>query len=453
MLSGTSAVSPPYIYGAPYYGYGYGGYGYPGYYFYPAYLVPRRAPGETYALVVSWIVTVAGGLAVVGGLLLSLLFLAASASGQGNSLSFLGGAAGFTLAPTIGGAFALYFGIRGIMRRPSPRFSIPNPWIFIALAVVAFVAGIVIWNTSPAPGPAIIVMPLAILTGVLPALAIFSFAAWRLHFPSTRRHVWMSLIYGAAGATTLAIIFEALATIIILLILVALGNNITSAITNPTGTNPQSPLDVLVLLLTVSVVAPIIEEGVKPLGAVFIMRRLKTPASAFLMGLAAGVGFDMFETIGYIGMGQADWINVAIDRLGAGLLHGVGAGMGALGWYYFINGKGVPQRWLRGIGCLLYAVLQHAIFNGSNVIPLISPPFAHWSQQIIFIGKLPVQYGDVLYFAFYAIMLGVLVYITGRLARSRQGQPPIASAPVQPADSTAGNINASGVTPVGSSAR
>src|SRR5258708_4824122 len=36
---------------------------------------PRRAPGETYALVVSWIVTVAGGLSILCGLFLGLISL------------------------------------------------------------------------------------------------------------------------------------------------------------------------------------------------------------------------------------------------------------------------------------------------------------------------------------------------------------------------------------------
>ena len=78
-------------------------------------------------------------------------------------------------------------------------------------------------------------------------------------------------------------------------------------------------------------VAPLVEEGVKPLGAILVMPRIRSASEAFLLGLAAGIGFDFVETIGYIGMGEADWISVAIQRVGAGLLHGVGAGMGALG--------------------------------------------------------------------------------------------------------------------------
>ena len=126
----------------------------------------------------------------------------------------------------------------------------------------------------------------------------------------------------------------------------------------------------LFILLIFAVVAPLVEEGLKPLGVVFIMRRLRSPAEAFLLGLAAGVGFDMVETIGYIGSGQADWVSVAIQRVGAGLLHGLGAAMAALGWYYLINGKGVPHRWLKGFGGLAYAVLQHGIFNASNLLGL-----------------------------------------------------------------------------------
>ena len=70
-----------------------------------------------------------------------------------------------------------------------------------------------------------------------------------------------------------------------------------------------------------------------------VIRRTAFASGGVSGGLAGGIGFDMFETVGYIGQGQADWIYVAIERVGAGLLHGVGAGMSALGWYYLIAAR------------------------------------------------------------------------------------------------------------------
>ncbi|HZC76600.1 MAG TPA: PrsW family glutamic-type intramembrane protease, partial [Ktedonobacterales bacterium] len=161
--------------------------------------------------------------------------------------------------------------------------------------------------------------------------------------------------------------------------------------------------------------------------------------------------FDIFETVGYIGSGEADWIGVAIERIGAGLLHGVGAGMATLGWYYLINGKGVPHRWLRGFGGIFYAVLQHAIFNGSNLLGLLPGPVGSWLQQPIFIGKLPLDGGALLFFIYYALIFALLVYVTGRLAHSPPAEPASPARP--PAVQASDALGIGGPTAVGSGGR
>ena len=121
--------------------YPYGPYGYPP-------MQPRRAPGETYALVVSWIVTVIGALSII----LSLLILGISALalyGGSNNLTTLGLAVSFGLAPLVGGVTAMVLGIQGILRRPSHRFTMPSYWFLLALALLALGAGIALWNLYP----------------------------------------------------------------------------------------------------------------------------------------------------------------------------------------------------------------------------------------------------------------------------------------------------------------
>lgn len=412
-------------YGYPAYGYSPYGYGYPfaypAYAYPPMYWSPPRAPGETHALVVSWIVTVFGGLAILCGLFGGVTVSLLTTTGSGDSLATLAVFLAITIGPLVGGGFALYFGIRGVLRKPSPRFTIPSAWLFVALTAVVLIVGIVLWHLFAAPGSTPLALPLLFLSGILPALAILAFTARRLGLPSTRRHVWMSFFYGLTLAPLLAVILELIATVILARVS---GIGITGL---PTDV-PTNPLLIVVLLLTVSVVAPLVEEGVKPLGAVLLMRRLRTPSSAFLLGVAAGVGFDIFETIGYIGQGQADWITIAVERVGAGLLHGVGAGMATLGWYYLINGKGVPHRWLRGIGGILYAVIQHAIFNGVFLITVI-PHLGDALSQPWYIGRLPFQYADFLDFALYVIILGVLFYVTGRLARGARPPETVEASP------------------------
>lgn len=436
--TGNYAPYPSY---APSYG-GYGGYGYPGYYApaypaYPAYPAkPRRTPSETYALVIAWIVTCLAGLSAIGGLIGSLFALIAFFIGLGGDLSFLGAIIGYSLVPILGGGFGLWYGIRGIMRRSSPSFRLPPSWMLLGLTLVAIGGAVALWNINQsfgrAPGDAFGVFPLAALTGALPALAILAFTSQRLHDPSSRRRVWMSLFYGMTLAPLIAVIVEGILAVVIFVALNLSGQNLQGLLSQ--SSSQRTPVETLAIILLVSVVAPLVEEGVKPLGALLAIRRLRAPGEAFLVGLAAGVGFDMFETIGYIGQGQADWVIVAIERIGAGLLHGVGAGMGALAWYYLINGKGVPLRWLRVAGFFLYAILQHSLFNALSVIEQILPGNVNeWLGQPIHIGALPFQRIDAVYLGVYALILTMLIFMTSRLPRA-QGMPePPPPAPTWPA--------------------
>jgi RsiW-degrading membrane proteinase PrsW (M82 family) len=406
-------------------------------YYAPQYAAqPPRAPGETYALVIAWIVTVASALAILGGLLVTALASLGAVTGQGDDLSYLGGIIGFSLAPIVGGGFGLWYGIQGIQRRPSPRFGLPTAWLMLALAVLAVGGGVALWqydySQMRAPGTAAGMLPLAMLAGALPALAILAFTTQRLRNPSTRRHVWMSLFYGMSLAPLLAVIFELILSLIIVAAFHLSAQDAQSVLGQPNTSNP-SPSLVVAMLLVLSVVAPLVEEGVKPLAALLVIRRLRTPAEAFLVGLAAGVGFDMLETIGYIGQGQADWVSIAIDRIGAGLLHGVGAGMGALAWYYLINGSGVRLRWLRAIGCGLYAVLQHSLFNALSFSDQILPSnISAWMNRPFYLGGLPLQNADAIYLVAYGVILGVLTFMTSRLWRARgmaERKPPLAPTP------------------------
>ena len=391
----------------------------------------RREPGEVYALVVAWIVFSFGILSVVGGLLLLLIGGVAAANGSGDSLAVLTTFAGFTLGPILGGVLAIVYGISRAMKRPSAAPNLPSALVMLALTIIALGAAVVLWHFYTSPGLAFAVLPLALIAGFLPALTILAYGVQRLGPATTRRHLWLSLFFGATMAPLFAIIFEGIASLLIFLGLRIARPDLSSGISDVTNTAPQNATDVLFLLLVLAVVAPLVEEGLKPLGVVFIMRRLRSPAEAFLLGLAAGVGFDMVETIGYIGSGQADWVSVAIQRVGAGLLHGLGAAMAALGWYYLINGKGVPRRWLKGFGGLAYAVLQHGFFNASNLLGLVPGPIGDLMSKTLYLGRLPLDSGTILFFGYYAIILGILVYMTGRLRHNMNA--PVGTAPALPA--------------------
>ncbi len=435
---GSAANAPqapaPYgWYGYPAYGYaypntgGYGGYpyggypyGYPysyyGYYPYYAYPVPaRRPPGEVYALVVSWIVIVLGALSIVCGLLASLGLVLVASSQPSLDLSSLGSLSSFIIAPILGGVLALFYGITRVMRRPSQHITLPRSWVFLALTTLVLSTGVVLWDLHRVSGPALPVLPLVILSGTLPAFAILAYGTRRLGSTSTRRHMWLSFFYGATLAPLLAIILETILAIVAFILFEVTGHPLDVNILNLTG-NPNSTEGLIFTLIMLSVIAPVVEEGLKPLGVVLIIGRIGSAAEAFLLGLSAGIGFAVFETLGYISSGEADWVVVAIERIGAGLLHGLGAGFAALGWYYLIRGKGVRLRWLRGFGGIAYAMFQHAAFNASSLIGLL-PGLDNLLSQPIHLGDLPIDTVSILFFIYYLILTGVLVYMARWLAR------------------------------------
>ncbi len=413
------------------------GYGYPYPYYYSPYPAQQKKPGETYAKVLSWILVFLCGLSALGGLVVLLIGIAtalgsvSALAGEGGSLTVLAQLAGFGLALLLGGAFGMYYSVTGIMRRPSPKFTLPPAWVMLALTLLALVGGVALWHVNAfgytTPGTALGVLPLAALCGIAPAATILAFTSQRLGDPATRRHVWMSLFWGAAGATLLAAVLE-----LVLGVIVAVLMNVPFSTALNTNLTSGNPAQSLFILIEISIIAPVVEEGLKPLGALLIIRRLRTPGQAFLVGMAGGIGFDLVETIGYIGMGQADWVYVAIERIGAGLLHGVGAGMAALGWYYLINGKGVPLRWLKGIGCGVYAVVQHAVFNGSNLIALLIPGLSAPLAQPLYLVKLPFESAALIFMVLYVVILTVLIVVTGRIRNAKGMAPPTPKAPAVP---------------------
>ncbi|HEX9070196.1 MAG TPA: PrsW family intramembrane metalloprotease [Ktedonobacterales bacterium] len=390
--------------------------------YYPPYAQPyqrpKRAKGEIYALVVSWIVTVLGGISALLGTLVVLIGVLALTNSP-DSLATVGAVFDFGLVPVVGGILALIVGIRGILRRQSPVFALPSWWLFLGLAILAITAGVVLWNINPSPGLSYAVMPLVVLSGALPALALFALASSRLASPATQRHIGVSMLYGMTLAPLLAIILEVVAAVLIVVVLRSLGHDVSNTVLN-NSFNFQDPVQLVAALLEISVTAAVVEELVKPLGALLIMPRLRTKSEAFLVGMAAGIGFNIVETVGYITGGQADWISIAIERVDAGLLHGVGAGMGALGFWYLINGKGESHRWLKGLGALAYAIAQHAINNGGAVlISALPAPLSTLLNQTLLLGRLPVQAADFVFFAYGGLILVVFLIVTSRLRRSQ----------------------------------
>jgi RsiW-degrading membrane proteinase PrsW (M82 family) len=418
-------------------GYSQPGYAYPpayGYYqWQPVVSGPKR---DTYLLVVSITAFICSCLVILSGLVclaIALLTTVQQSASLPASQLFSGVvlylALGF--AGTIGGGFCLYHSMRSLFfRKPSRNVWLPGFWLFVlGYLVVLGIGGLLHINGQDVTVPLFTGL-LIYLAAIFPALAILALGIRRLsssqreNAPTTWRRFTLALVSGATISIFLALVLELLFT---LLVAFSQSGTVMQFLNNPDAGNPP-PAIYGALFLILSVIAPLVEETVKPLAVLLLIGRVRSKAEAFTLGLACGIGFNLVETTGYISSGYNDWLNVALIRSGAGLLHGFGAAMVALGWYCLTHKEEGTRlrRILLACGCGLYAVFQHGLWNGSWALALLPGPvggfFQNWTGTI---GPVTLAGPDLVNIAEAFGILIFFFYMAGRL-RSQPPVPPAA---------------------------
>jgi len=409
-----------------------GHYGYP---VYPQYgWQPAKPKRDAYQLTISIIAFIASLLILLAGLANLLLLILVAAIGPNTALGIhkefaaIAQLASFAGAGLVGGGFCLYHSMRVLFfQRKSIPFKLPWFWLFAILYLIV----ITISGALQYSGNAVMSLPLTlfliVLAGILPATTFLALAVRRIHFPrnaewpTTWRRFILALTSGATLAIFLALIFELVLTLVAVL---QFGIN-RVALDNPDQPIPSDPKAIVFLFILVSGIAPLVEESVKPLAVVAMVGRIRSAAEAFILGMAAGVGFDLVETIGYISSGYDHWLNIALQRSSAGLLHGFGAGMVALGWYYatHANSTGKMNRALVTLVCWTYAILQHAIWNGSFGLQLLPAPIGPYLDNgTIVLGTITVPSFMLVYIVETILMLIFFLFITKKL-RTRPAEP------------------------------
>ncbi len=414
---------------------GYPPYGmYPGYNGYPPYAwQPLKPKLDGYRLAVIIICLVGSVLAILAGLaciILLLLFLISTVANPesralrgGPYFSALLTLIALAIAGIVGGGFCLYHSIRGILNKPSASFRLPWFWIFLVLYI--FVLGIgyaLLANGQEVTIPALTIF-LITLAAIFPALTLLALAVRRLRYPqwtTTLRRFTLALTSGGTLGIGLALGLEL--GLLFLIVRAPFATSALQCIDNPdlSGCGTFTTFDLIFLI--VAIMGPIVEETVKPLALALYIGRIRSASEAFLLGMACGIGFAVIETVGYIGSGYHDWLTVAIERTGAGLLHGVGAGMVALGWYYLTHAN--TQRVLKALGCWSYAVLQHMIWNATAVLGLlpgqIGVTINSWNLNL---GFVTLPFIEIVNIIEAILILVFLIYITGRLRKMTPSPP------------------------------
>ena len=128
-------------------------------------------------------------------------------------------------------------------------------------------------------------------------------------------------------------------------------------------------------IILVSVIAPFVEELLKPLGLIFVMKRLRTPYEGVLYGVACGMGFAIMENLLYelfilIWYGADVWtINAFVRGIGSTVLHAVGPA--AVGYAIALsNQMQIPQSKTLPLAYAL-GVVMHGLWNGFATMPFI----------------------------------------------------------------------------------
>ena len=128
-------------------------------------------------------------------------------------------------------------------------------------------------------------------------------------------------------------------------------------------------------LILVSIIAPLVEELLKPIGLIFVIRRLKTPYEGVLYGVACGMGFAIIENLLYelyivIWDGSDAWtINTFLRGIGSTPLHAVGPA--AIGYAVALsNQMQEPRNKVLPIAYLI-GIVMHGLWNGFATMPFI----------------------------------------------------------------------------------
>lgn len=120
------------------------------------------------------------------------------------------------------------------------------------------------------------------------------------------------------------------------------------------------PSVIVPVMLFFSVVIPLLEEVVKPLGVWLLAGKLESAAQGFVFGALGGAGFALVETFNVSGQ-MGEWGIVLFTRIGTGLLHVTTSAL--MGGAIFPAVR--ERRYLRLLGTYLLVVLLHGLWNAS----------------------------------------------------------------------------------------
>jgi len=326
----------------------------------------------------------------------------------GDALSYeLGNIAALYLG-LFGGALAIYHGLNSINGRPSSLFKLPVFYIFwIVLALVLGIGNLIL-NTDIASD--YLFPPIFVLGAALSTFAVLGWAYRTMGFPVTWRQAALAFVCGSTLAVAVAIILESTLPYLTYL-LISPFEYLTEEFSSIGWGAPgfierlfASPLLIVYLIFT-AFEAPLPEEFAKALSIpLFGKYRITNERQAFAIGLASGAGFAILENMLYEGIYAQyngwTWGGITLLRSIGSVLHPIGTGIIALGWFRMKQGGGAGALFK----AYLLSVGLHTLWNGGFEPLLYFTGLEYFADQSISLSF----YGETLNI----LLIGYLILLS-----------------------------------------
>jgi hypothetical protein len=311
-----------------------------------------------------------------------------------------------------------------------------RPWEWIAIPTVWLLAMLLATLYHDAPGAFWYIPILHFLSIALPVYFVVRIAIHHIPLGSSQR-AWGVFGAGLTLGPLLAVIAEVAFLLLgIVIITIYLGLNLErmaemerlvnqfqrapdiDRLIQQLGPLLQNPLTLVIGLVFLSFLVPIVEEIAKSLGIWLVADRLAFPAQGFALGVLAGAGFALAESLSASLTADDSWALTLGMRAISGSMHMLASGLFGLGIAYLR----LEKRPLKLVGMALLAMLLHSVWNAGAV-------FSVWGGLRVFLampgvdvlGAIVAASGMGLLFFLMAGMVAAFFTLNSRL---RASSPP-----------------------------
>jgi RsiW-degrading membrane proteinase PrsW (M82 family) len=282
-------------------------------------------------------------------------------------LVVLTGGAGLTIA---------WHAFRSLSKKPSRPMRLFPAWPWACLFVFCLISGWFVVEVNLAP--ALFFPPVLLLAAAAPPLLAIAWFTGQPTAGLTWRRGLVALAGGATVSVILAVGLELLLPVVVMALVAGLADRVLpgveallTALAGQTVATTLARPSFVFVFVQLALVAPLVEEFVKPLVTLPLLKHLPR-REAFLVAALAGAGFAALENVLYAGWALSLWAGLLLVRALGSAIHPLGAGLVGLGWRDLLRGE--PQagrRWGLRFG-LAFGI--HALWNGGSLLIIALAP-------------------------------------------------------------------------------